>query len=271
MPEASSASVADAVADHLPQLRRYARALTGEQTRGDSYVALLLETLIEDPGAIDPARDSRVALYAAFQQLWAAADTDADAPPDNPRGGPEATALERLSRLTPPSRQALLLTTVEGFDRGDAAKILGVGRSEVDILVDDAMDELRQQTRARVLIIEDEPLIAMDIEAIVTEAGHSVTRIADTRDRAVAAAEEEGPDLVLADIQLADGSSGIDAVSDILSSVQAPVIFITAYPERLLTGARPEPTFLISKPFRAETVHAAISQALFFRAPFQPV
>ncbi|MBU2381500.1 MAG: response regulator, partial [Alphaproteobacteria bacterium] len=72
------------------------------------------------------------------------------------------------------------------------------------------------------------------------------------------------PGLVLADIQLADGSSGIDAVKDILKRFDVPVIFITAFPERLLTGERPEPTFLITKPFQPETVKAAISQALFF-------
>jgi len=81
---------------------------------------------------------------------------------------------------------------------------------------------------------------------------------------------EERPDLVLADIQLADGSSGIDAVRDILAAYTAPVIFITAYPDRLLTGARPEPTFLISKPFQTETVQAAVSQALFFHLSDAP-
>jgi CheY-like chemotaxis protein len=72
--------------------------------------------------------------------------------------------------------------------------------------------------------------------------------------------------MVLADIQLADGSSGIDAVNDILTTFKLPVIFITAYPERLLTGERPEPTFLITKPFQPEIVKAVISQALFFDA-----
>jgi hypothetical protein len=53
-------------------------------------------------------------------------------------------------------------------------------------------------------------------------------------------------------------------VKDILQRYDVPVIFITAFPERLLTGERPEPTFLITKPFQPETVKAAIGQALFF-------
>lgn len=77
---------------------------------------------------------------------------------------------------------------------------------------------------------------------------------------------ERRPGLVLADIQLADGSSGLDAVDDILGLGDVPVIFITAYPERLLTGNRPEPTYLVTKPFQEATVRAAISQALFFKS-----
>jgi len=78
--------------------------------------------------------------------------------------------------------------------------------------------------------------------------------------------EQQKPGMVLADIQLADGSSGIDAVNDILARVSVPVIFITAFPERLLTGERPEPTFLVTKPFNPDMVKALISQALFFEA-----
>ena len=75
---------------------------------------------------------------------------------------------------------------------------------------------------------------------------------------------------MLADIQLADDCSGIDAVKDILAQFDVPVIFITAFPERLLTGERPEPTFLITKPFQPATVKAAIGQALFFDSSTVP-
>ena len=49
-----------------------------------------------------------------------------------------------------------------------------------------------------------------------------------------------------------------------LATFEAPVIFIIAYPERFLTGERPEPAFLIAKPFQPATVSAVASQALFF-------
>jgi CheY-like chemotaxis protein len=114
------------------------------------------------------------------------------------------------------------------------------------------------------MIIEDEPLIAMDIEQMVESLGHRVTGIARTHTEAVALYGKTKPSMVLADIQLADGSSGIDAVNDILKTSSVPVIFITAFPERLLTGERPEPTFLVTKPFNPDMVKALISQALFF-------
>jgi len=86
-------------------------------------------------------------------------------------------------------------------------------------------------------------------------------------EEAVKLATEQEPDLVLADIQLADGSSGVDAASDILNTLNIPVIFITAFPECLLTGERLEPTYLIAKPFLRDTVKATIGQALFFHKP----
>ena len=131
-------------------------------------------------------------------------------------------------------------------------------------LIARAQSDIENELATDVLIIEDEPVIAADIEALVLDLGHRVTAVATTRSEAVAAFRQNRPGLVLADIQLADGSSGIDAVNDILRGASVPVIFITAFPERLLTGEKPEPAFLITKPFQPETVKAAIGQALFF-------
>jgi CheY-like chemotaxis protein len=125
-----------------------------------------------------------------------------------------------------------------------------------------ARQSITDSLQVAVMIIEDEAIIALHIRSIVEGLGHSVTGIARTRTEAFALAERTRPELVLADISLADGSSGIDAVKDILSAMSVPVIFITAFPERLLTGERPEPTYLITKPFEPETVIATIGQAL---------
>ncbi len=177
-------------------------------------------------------------------------------------GGHDAP--QRLMRIAPPSRQAFLLTAVEGFTPDETAQILGTSFEEVADLISEAQQEIDAELATDVLIIEDESIIAADIEALVKELGHNVVGIAATRGEAVDIMKRARPGLVLADIQLADGSSGIDAVKDILSTLDVPVIFITAFPERLLTGERPEPTFLITKPFQPETVKASIGQALFF-------
>lgn len=257
---------------HLPFLRRYARALTGCQALGDRYVQAALEAIVAAPGEFPAHVEPRLGLYRMFQGIWNSANADERAgPAPDASGRAESIARARLARMTPLSRQALLLTAMEGFTREDAAYLIGVEADEVKPLIDEALAEIDNQTRARVLIIEDEPIIAMDIETLVRDMGHEVTGVAVTRAEAVALAMADQPGLVLADIQLADDSSGIDAARDIIEQFVVPVIFITAFPERLLTGARPEPTFLITKPFQRATVKAAIAQALFFDEATVPV
>ncbi|SOB86894.1 CheY chemotaxis protein or a CheY-like REC (receiver) domain [Sphingomonas guangdongensis] len=257
-------SLGQQLAPHLPFLRRYGRALTGSQSEGDQYVRATLEAIVAAPGEFPRDVDPRLGLYRTFQAIWSSTHGDNRVEPAEPGTEHEAIARARLARIAPLSRQALLLTAMEGFTTEDTAYLIDETPAEVEKLVADALSEIDKQTRARVLIIEDEPIIAMDIESIVRDQGHEVTGVAVTRDEAVALAMEDRPGLVLADIQLADDSSGIDAVKDILAEFDVPVIFITAFPERLLTGERPEPTFLITKPFQRATVKAAISQALFF-------
>ena len=263
-------SLGQQLAPHLPFLRRYGRALTGSQSHGDKYVRATLEAIVAAPEEFPRDVDPRLGLYRTFQAIWGSTNDDQQADPGDV-DDQEAVARARLARMTPLSRQALLLTAMEGFTVEDTAYLINVSPSEVESLVADALSEIENQTRARVLIIEDEPIIAMDIETIVRDLGHEVTGVAVTRDEAVPLAMDDRPGLVLADIQLADDSSGIDAVKDILGEFQVPVIFITAFPERLLTGERPEPTFLITKPFQRSTVKAAISQALFFDQSTAPV
>jgi CheY-like chemotaxis protein len=257
--------ISHAIGPHLPLLRRYARALTGNQESGDRYVAASLEAILQAPDEFPRNVEPRVGLYQIFQKIWSAAQAPFEGP-DEASDVREVITQRRLAALTPRSRQALLLTAMEGFSREEAAIILEADEDEILGLLTSAIAEIDRQTVTHVLIIEDEPIIAMDLEGIVEGLGHKVAAIADTRSSAVAAARSHNPGLVLADIQLADGSSGIDAVTDILNDFQVPVIFITAYPDRLLTGERPEPTFLITKPFQESTVQAAISQALFFES-----
>ena len=249
------------LAPHLPYVRRYARALTGDQATGDHYVRVALEALAAGERSLEDRYSPRVALYHVFHAIWCTSGAQLEDAPEEDVAG---DASRRLMRIAPRSRQAFLLTALEGFTPSEAAQILDVDFDEVDALISRAQSEIDAELATDVLIIEDEPVIAADIEALVRELGHNVLDIAATRTEAVEAVNRRLPGLVLADIQLADGSSGIDAVKDILGRLDVPVIFITAFPERLLTGERPEPTFLITKPFQRETVKTTISQALFF-------
>lgn len=254
-------SLSTAIAPHLPYLRRYARALTGSQPGGDAYVRATLEAILAKPDALDFGLPVRIGLYRVFHAIWATSG-GAERAPETVIDA--LTPDERLQALSPSNREALLLRSLEGFSRAETARILQKSEAEVEAQVVKTQREIEQQLASRVLIIEDESVIALDLESIVKDLGHEVVGIAATRDDAVRKARALRPGLVLADIRLADGSSGIDAVADILSSFDVPVIFITAYPERLLTGERPEPTYLITKPFLTETVMAAVGQALFF-------
>ncbi|OBV09973.1 response regulator [Erythrobacter dokdonensis] len=258
-------SLGNQIATHLPYLRRYARALTGSQEAGDALVRTMLEKVLSDPSGAAALAGGRVPLYRTFSRVWADAQPE-DKGASVSGGEHEAGAQLRLGAITPPGRQALLLTTLEDFTLAEAAAILERDVVEVEQLVADAVAGIEREQKTSVLVIEDEPLIAMQLEDLVAGLGHTISATAATRTQAREAVAERMPGLVLADIQLADGSSGLDAVEDILSLGSVPVIFITAYPERLLTGDRPEPTYLVTKPFQEATVRAAISQALFFRS-----
>lgn len=254
--------IADAIIPHLPFLRRYARALTGRQSSADAYVRATLQAIIADPRQFDWALSPRIALYRVFHVIWDSSHfPDLDERTLGRNGG---ELCRRLGALTPPYRAALLLSTMEGFSHREVAAILNTTPEEVRYLVEGAMDEMISHPPTAVLIIEDEPMISMDLCSIVRDMGHSVSAIASTRSEAVDAARSTSPGLVLADIQLDDNSSGIDAVQDILGHDSVPVIFITAHPERFTVAKRPQPSFLISKPFVGRAVKSAINKALFF-------
>ena len=249
-------SLKTALGPELPYLRRYARALTGSQNLGDAAVRETLEALLVAPDELDATKPPRVELYRIFHKLWRGME-------------PVGRDQSLVARLSVHTRQSLLLTAVEGFSISETAVILNSTDEAVVNEIAAARQAITESLEAEVMIIEDESIIALHIKSIVQDLGHSVTGIARTRLEAVDLALRLRPELVLADISLADGSSGIDAVKDILEIMDVPVIFITAFPERLLTGERPEPTYLITKPFEPETVTATIGQALLFHRELQ--
>jgi CheY-like chemotaxis protein/DNA-directed RNA polymerase specialized sigma24 family protein len=252
------------IAQQLPYLRRYARAVTGQQLAGDTCVRHCLEKLLRDQDQIDSEHLRTTVFRTLNDQLTE---------PDDAPSGQSATPVEppiedgsilvrRIAGLDMVERRLLLLTALERFTLGQAAMVLRLEPSDAAARLDRAKQALRAQRATRILVIEDEPVIALDIATTVERNGHTVVGMAATHREAVTMARESRPGLVLADIQLADQSSGLEAVQEILREMDVPVIFITAYPERLLTGERPEPTFLITKPFDPDTLAVSIAQAL---------
>jgi CheY-like chemotaxis protein len=275
-------SIADRVNADLPFLRRFARSLTGSQSVGDAAVVATLEAIISDPSVLEEGLSPRVALYKVFLQNLNAAPAKAagaetasagnGSAGGRSMGGPAAVraADRNLATLPPRARQAFLLVAVEEFRPADAARAMAVSEAELQALIEEAGRDIARQVATDVVIIEDEPLIALDLVQLVNDLGHRVVRVARTAEQAVEATRRLRPGLVLADIHLADGSSGLDAVNEILRTLSVPVVFVTAFPQRLLTGTRPEPTFLVTKPFQPQNVKAVISQALFFDIRGQP-
>jgi len=249
---------ASEIGEYLPFLRRYARATTGSQQAGDDSVAALLNAILSDNLTIDAKLPLRIALFRALYEVPFLTKTSTEQ-------GKDTIADKRLAELGSPERAALVLHTIEEMSLEDVASVISVNIGDAEELIEKGRASLSENIAGRVMIIEDEALIAMDLQALVTSQGHNVTGIARTHESAVKMGLEERPDLILADIQLADQSSGVDAVHDLLEkSGEIPVIFITAFPEILLTGKRPEPAFLITKPYTQEQVHSAVSQAMFF-------
>ena len=231
----------------LPYARRYARALAGQQAAGDAMVADALRAVLAaapGQGGLSTDAGARTALYTAIGDLA----------PEEPAGAAEVSPLQR---------RLLLLTALEEQTLTAAAAACCLSPEAAELELRLAREHLRSGAAARVLIIEDEPIIALDIQELVERCGHSVVGIASTEAEAVEIAEAERPGLVLADINLGAGGDGTSAVARILRTVTTmPVIFVTAYPERLLTGEALEPAFVITKPFDPTTLAVATYQAV---------
>lgn len=238
-----SANMHDYIRSELPNLRRYGRAITGHQVTADCAVISLMQQYSARRMSNFDSDILRLSLYRDLSK----------------------TLADKLENgiSTPDSRRAHFLTSVQKFTFKQTGHILNISEHDARTLHQRACDEIKKLDKARILIIEDEAFISTHLCSIVEELDHSVTSVVRTREEAVEAAQKQMPTLILSDIHLADGSSGIDAVDEIRTFCDAPTIFITAYPDRLLTGDRQEPLFLINKPFDDAEIAASISQAIF--------
>lgn len=254
---------AEQILAHVPYLRRHARLLTGSREVGDEYVRICLELVVAEPRHLE-GNDLRVALYKAFYAGWSAFNKIDRDRQDDPVSL-EARLEQGLAALPEVERLVLLLVVVEELKIEDVAWILDLSPDTARDHLAKARANLRQEVELPVLIIEDEPMIAMELAQIVREMGLSVSAIVARQDDAALAAgsgETTEIGLVLADIQLQDGGDGIAAAHEILERYDVPIVFVTGFPERLLTGNGLEPAFVAAKPFEAESLKVTIAHAL---------
>ena len=250
------------IIDELPKLRRFAHAVAGATGLGDETLEKALKAYISNSAIRLSFSDPKLALFvslaAALKNLDLKLEEKSDSRPNWGRIQKIFFNLDIMQRM------AFFLKAVEGFSLSDIAIILGSTKEKVEDLLAEGSSIIADTLKTDVLIIEDNPFIALDLQSIVKSLGHSLIGIAQTNAEALELIKVKKPGLVLSDIELADGSSGIETVNDLLEEINVPVIFITGYPERYLNGDKCEPAFLVPKPFLPETIRALISQALFF-------
>lgn len=236
----------------MPFLRRFGRALTGHQLSGDTLAAKARRATQPNMDELS-VLDIRLQLFANLNAAWSALRV---------RSFSQTAARRQLLDLTPGSRETLLLRAIEEFSFAQISQVLGVPLARVAELFETALQEMPYRTGSRVLMIEDDPMVAMDMSRCLGEMGCKVTGVARTASEAVSLAALDPPKLVLAAVSLADGSSGVDAVRRIgMLHPCASAVFVTPYPEDLLTGTTEEPVFIIAKPYLDDQVRSAVSQA----------
>tara|TARA_R110000787_G_scaffold16622_25_gene50782 strand:- start:24552 stop:25337 length:786 start_codon:yes stop_codon:yes gene_type:complete len=241
----------------IMQLRQFFRAAMNDQLFGDeiAWAALALLDLDQIVSLPEDARRSR--LFCDALSAWTAV-----AGTDRKNNFSGSDLLASTAPVATPGQLMLILTEIMGLASQDAAAALRLPLAEALDLAKTARLDLEQGVTGRVLIIEDEPLIAEGVAMLVESLGVEVVAMARSRDQAVALAAKHQPDVVLADFDLGGGGTGLDAVKQISSEMPAVAIFITAFPDEVLTGEDYEPTFVLAKPYRERALRTALAYSL---------
>lgn len=121
--------------------------------------------------------------------------------------------------------------------------------------------------KAKILIVEDENIVAMDIRKSLLDAGYEISSIVDSGEEAIVKVREEKPDLILMDIVLRGKMSGIDAARIIVQYFDVPIIYMTALSadDSILEATNRESYGFLRKPFNANELIIAIEMAFINR------
>ncbi|WP_439815604.1 response regulator [Zavarzinia sp. CC-PAN008] len=258
------ASSASTLLDELPRLRRFACLLTGSRRVGDDLLRQSLQAYVA--GSTDD-------LPPGGGVLRLLADLAAATPSQGPSTrGPAASAVpvadedrlaENLLILPLGQRLAVLLVGVHGLAYGQAARIAGVSEFEIrrDLMAGRRL--LLRRSLPPVLVIENERLVGEHIAGILEDMGHRVSGPACTGAEALALARADRPSLILADIDLGDGASGIVVGREIVRLTQAKLIYVTGFPSRvIMEQSRGDNAMVLAKPFAPESLRVAVNRAM---------
>lgn len=259
--------------EHLPYLRRYARALTGGAATGDALVTRTLEWFMGEggsaAGAGGEADGTRISLYRQLNRFQDAEGV----PAGRTSRHPVEAALYTLDET---GRRLYLLVNLEDMPLADAAAVLNLAPENAVERLNHAREQVRARLTAAILIVEDDAIIAYDLAETVRGMGHTVCGNAATMDEALTLAAEHAPTLALMDIRLAEGDNGIEVARELRRQRFLPVIFVTAFPDELGKRGLEHLGPVIPKPFNREQIEQAITRAVFtpqpeeVREPVQP-
>lgn len=246
------------ILSQLPSLRRYAGFLTGSDEKGDALVTATLEGILAGKIALCADAELRIALFRALHDVWE--------PPDEISVKSSSGVRHRGDRfediVSPIERAVLILTRLEGLFVSEAGYVLRMDVGIAQRRLDWAESKLEHLLDRRILIVEDNILLAMELEELIASLGHRPIGPATTRAEAVNLAMRKRPHLILSDIQLRDGTSGIDAVDRIRHDIDIPVIYLTAFPNQLGDRRHEPDSYVVPKPFSNSLIRSFITNAL---------
>ena len=235
-------------------LRQFARTIFADRLIGDEFVSAVAAEVSRKGGTLS---DQPIEAFRTLIQKWRDISTASAPRPFSNR------ALIVASGPPPDDAQLILvLMDILGFSAGETERILDPLSAPAEILLEQARQTISRLDGGSALIIEDEPLLAADLADLVERLGISVIGIARTAQKAIALAKNHRPSVILADYNLVGEKTGLEAVEEIQEEMNCPAIFITGFPEKVLTGESVEPDFVIAKPYTPQAVRAAIAQSL---------
>ena len=229
-------------------VRRYFRAVLGDQAAGDR----LADALPPQPRFGQGVRGAGAArVLCDAMRRWRRVHAQAvGAAPFSP-----ASLVRALPPGRAPSRQAAILCDVFELSIAEAAEALDRSSGEVTMLLAEGRAAASAPLGARVLIVEDDPLVAEHLAQVARDVGARRVTIAKNASEAMASVP---PDIAVCDYDLGDGPTGADVVRRLSAEHGTACLFVTAHPERASRGGDGEPAFIVAKPFAEGVVRAAL-------------